>query len=306
MDISVIICSHRPRADFLDETLRGLMAQTLDRAEWELLCIDNANPEPLAGKVDLRWHPRGRLLVEPRLGLTRARLLGIREAQGDLLVFVDDDNVLAPNYLTCATEISREWTKLGAWGGQCLPRYEAEPDPVLRKYLPMLGIRELKRDVWSNLPIWQTAPIGAGMCVRREVARSYAGRVAQDENRARLGRIGGQLFSGEDYDLVYSAHELGLGSGVFTRLRLTHLIAAHRVTPEYLARLCEGTFYSNALVNHFCGLPPERTGWTRRLIAFGKALGLSRVERRIFRAGERGTRAAMETLREMASPAHSR
>src|SRR5580658_7466146 len=105
--ISVIICAHNPRRDYLSRALDALKAQSLPREQWELLLIDNASKEPLANSLDLSWHRGGRHVLEKELGLTPARLRGIREASGEVLVFVDDDNVLAPDYLDHALGIAR-------------------------------------------------------------------------------------------------------------------------------------------------------------------------------------------------------
>src|SRR4030095_1866009 len=101
--LSVAICTHNPRADYFARTLDGLRAQTLSRNEWELLIVDNASAPPLA--PDLSWHPRGRIVREERAGLTPARTCAIRSTIADLIVFVDDDNVLAPDYLALCLEI---------------------------------------------------------------------------------------------------------------------------------------------------------------------------------------------------------
>src|ERR1700722_2249773 len=97
--VSVIICSHNPRENYLRRVLDALRAQTLPAQEWELLLVDNASTEPLAGRFDLSWHPNARHVREEKTGLTPARLRGIAEANGELLVFVDDDNVLRSDYL---------------------------------------------------------------------------------------------------------------------------------------------------------------------------------------------------------------
>ena len=57
-ELSVILCTHNPRAAFLAETLAGLRAQTLPPERWELLVVDNASNQPLV--PDLAWHPRAR------------------------------------------------------------------------------------------------------------------------------------------------------------------------------------------------------------------------------------------------------
>src|ERR1700758_1202661 len=104
-ELSIVICTHNPRLEYLSRTLEALRVQTLPVAEWELLLIDNASRSPVAASVNLTWHPNGRHVKEEVLGLTPARLRGIQETQGQLLVFVDDDSVLEPSYLEIAMRI---------------------------------------------------------------------------------------------------------------------------------------------------------------------------------------------------------
>src|SRR5438045_2489860 len=100
--ISVIICTHNTRSDYFNRCLSVLETQTLPREKWELLLVDNASSPNRAPRPDLAWHPRARLVVEKQPGLTPARLRGIRESKGGLLIFVDDDNVLDPDFLETA------------------------------------------------------------------------------------------------------------------------------------------------------------------------------------------------------------
>ncbi len=74
-DVSVILCTHNPRADYLDRVLVGLRRQTLSFQHWELLLIDNASKESVADRFDIGWHPNGRHVREDELGLTEARNL---------------------------------------------------------------------------------------------------------------------------------------------------------------------------------------------------------------------------------------
>jgi len=98
-DVSVILCTHNPRADYLDRVLVGLRRQTLSVQHWELLLIDNASNESLAARFDIGWHPNGRHVREDELGLTPARLRWVAEAVAELPLFVDEGNVLNPNDL---------------------------------------------------------------------------------------------------------------------------------------------------------------------------------------------------------------
>jgi glycosyltransferase involved in cell wall biosynthesis len=249
MDISLIICTHNPRADYLERTLKALENQTLAMDRWELLLIDNASAELLAGKWDLGWHPQARVVREELVGLTHARIRGILESRAGTIVFVDDDNVLDPDYLQHAYNISNDMPFIGVWGGSIKGEYEAEPSNLSKEYLSGLAIEEIDRDYWSNIAQWSRAcPFGAGMCVRRSVALTYRELVSKEPLRSSLGRRGLSLSSGEDTDLAFSACDLGYGIGRFHCLKLIHLIPAERVSKKYLIRLHASFSVSNEVL----------------------------------------------------------
>ena len=116
-ELSVIICSHDPRSDYLWRVLKTLAAQTLPKESWELILIDNASANALHERYSLAWHLHGRHVREENLGLTHARLRGIAESKADILVFVDDDNLLDDQYLQHVVGIASKYPRLGAWSG---------------------------------------------------------------------------------------------------------------------------------------------------------------------------------------------
>lgn len=66
--LSVILCTHNPRPDYIQRVVAALRAQTLGVDQWELLVVDNASTVPVSSLVDLSWHPHGRHVVEPEWG----------------------------------------------------------------------------------------------------------------------------------------------------------------------------------------------------------------------------------------------
>lgn len=251
VNASLIICTHNPRRHFLDRTLASLRTQELPYDQWELLVIDNASEPPLDSRFDISWHPNGQLVRERELGLAAARRRGISEAVGTLLVFVDDDNILANDYLSEALTISREWPTLGTWGsGSISPEFEQPPPDHLRPYLGDLALRDNNRPNWSNvLSCSEATPAGAGMCVRRGVADEYR-RLQQTETIRLTGRQGTALVGHDDYEIAYVGCSIGLGMGVFPQLKLIHLIPKERVTERYLLRLAEGNQLSKGLLEY--------------------------------------------------------
>lgn len=297
--LSVIICTHNPRRDALEKVIDALRSQTLQMKQWELLLIDNASDTVLAIEVDLSWHPNARHVREEQLGLTAARLRGIREAKAETFVFVDDDNVLDLNYLEIAYRISQSWSILGAWGGQIIPDFEVQPPDWTKSYLWMLAIREFDRDKWSNLlHQHETTPCGAGLCVRKVVAQKYAELVRQQPERAGMDRKGQLLTSCGDSDLAFTACDIGLGTGQFTSLIVTHLIPANRLQEDYLLRLAEGMGYSIAILNYFRGKLPPKLSWTSKLLQYCRRWSMEPKKRCFYDASQRGLALA---LREIAA-----
>ena len=300
--ISIIVCTHNPRSDYLAATLDGLRFQTLPADQWEFLLIDNASEAGREPGIDLGWHPGARLIREEKLGLTPARLRGIREAQGDLLVFVDDDNMLDPDSLETAQRIASEKPYLGSWSGQCRGRFDESPPEWTRRYWGNLAIREFKEDRWSNLPrLGDTMPCGAGLCVRREIALHYLKLNESGQRSFQFDRTGDSLVSGGDNDLAACACDLGLGVGLMTSLKLQHLIPPVRLTADYLARLAEGINFSSVLLDHARGLPVVPRSRGRRLLDGLRLQITAQPHRSIQSAAIRGFDRAVEVLSKPSS-----
>ncbi len=308
MKLSVIICTHHPRPDYLARTLEALRRQTLPTRDWELILIDNASQPALAAESfgpGVAWHPAGRLVREEELGLTVARLRGIAEAQTELVVMVDDDNVLDPDYLENALRIHDEHPHIGVWGSaRLVPEFEVQPDPRLAPWVAALALWELPHDVWSNLrhPN-RSVPCGAGMCIRKPIARHWSDLVANDPIRRGLDRKGQSLVSAGDGDLALTACSLGLGTGVFTALRLTHLIPARRVHRDYLLNLFESMQFSEALLRHVHGVSDD--SFRERCKQTARLFFLRGVHRRFHWRSVRGIARARRMIRGQAvgSPA---
>jgi glycosyltransferase involved in cell wall biosynthesis len=300
-ELSVVICTHNPRADYLARCLDALKAQTLDLAHWDLLVIDNLCDVPLAPRIELNWHPRARVIREETLGLTPARLRGIEDAKAALLVFVDDDNVLASDYLAVALNVAAEKPFLGAWSGGCEPEFEARPPPWLRRYWGNLALRQVDRDLWSNLsrdP--DTLPCGAGLCVRRDVAEHYLMLNRTGQRSFQLDRAGKSLVSGGDQDLAACACDIGYGAGVIAALRLTHLIPAGRLTLEYQTRLAEGIYFSAVVLAFLRGSDQAAAAYRVRWTHVVRAWLAPGPHRRIQLACLSGRRRGVAYARRMA------
>ena len=282
LPLSAIICTHNPRLEHLQEALSSLQAQRrLDPKSWELIVVDNASVTPVATQIDLSWHPLGRVISEPRLGLTRAQLASFHVAKGEFLLYIDDDNILDANYLHLVLSSFAVAPELGAIGGKSIPRYQAQPPNWFRELDLNLGCRDLGDTAlyasWSpNEPEHvypECAPIGAGMALRRQALAAYVNALSSESVRESLGRKGEDLSSGEDNDIIMSVLADGWQVAYLPQLRLEHLIPAARLSRDYLARYAYSTNRTWVQVLDVHGIRPwpRASAWTlplRKLKAY--------------------------------------
>lgn len=250
--LSVVICTHNPRREYLRRAIDHLAKQSLPHEQWELVVVDNRSESAVSQWLDLSWHPRARVVREEAIGLTNARICGIESSLGDTLVFVDDDNLLRADYLVESLRIAHEYPFLGAWGGQQKPVFEQAPPAQLREiYDELLAIRNVEKPVWTNIVGHIVAtPHGAGMCLRRRVAEVYVGVLRNNPLRRSLDRSGTSLTGSGDHDMAFMACDEGLGVGLFPSLVLEHLMPPERLREEYLLRLTEGGHFSAAILGY--------------------------------------------------------
>jgi hypothetical protein len=91
--------------------------------------------------------------------------------------------------------------------------------------------------------------MGAGLCVRKEIALAYSQYCDQSSIQI-TDRQGASLVGKGDTEISIVCCSLGLGTGVFPELKLTHVIPQHRVSEDYFVRLAEGTYVSDFLLDH--------------------------------------------------------
>jgi glycosyltransferase involved in cell wall biosynthesis len=281
--ISVAICTHGPRLDYLSRVLNALKSQTLPRSDWELLLVDNASPVSVSRGVDLAWHPNARIIVEAELGIASARIRAMREFTGELLVFFDDDNVMADDYLQCCSELFGQRPDLGAVSGCLMPEYEAPPPEWFGPYESWIAVRRITKSTWSNFLDSRSEPVTAGMCLRRNVATAFVNATMNNPIMRILDRRGASLLSGEDVAIAKIAMKMDYSVGQFAELRMLHLIPKRRVAPAYLFSLYRHLVASGHLMGWVDGLgrEPIRLSWRMLLRAAFCFVKGDRIRRRL-------------------------
>jgi glycosyltransferase involved in cell wall biosynthesis len=270
----------------LVEVLEALLQQSLPAQFFEVLLIDNASDRvdlpALTADLATARNLKLRLLTEPRLGLSHARRCGILAASSSLLVLVDDDNLLDPDFLQCAVDLALSHPHTGCFGGRVRPRFEQPLLPWQAEFQALLALVDHGPQTLhfsaSNFAEQRCypgfAPVGAGMVLKRSAARAWMQLDAARPAAQRLSdRSGSNAASSGDNDIVLCALRSGFDVAYFPQLQLTHLIPSARLQRDSLGRLNRGIQCSWQRLLQLHGISPwaplSRTGaWLRTIRAW--------------------------------------
>jgi glycosyltransferase involved in cell wall biosynthesis len=296
--LTVLLPTYNPRLDHIQRVLEALRTQTAPTELWDLLIVDNNSSPPLTGLLDVSWHPRGRVLSVPTPGKMHALAAAFRATTTPLLLILDDDTVPTAELIAQILQVDKQYPVLGTWS----TRVELEiEDPAIvppARLRPLLAERLIETAMWSNDPLHSPSTAwGCGMTVRRAVADAYLAQTADNPSRLQLDPVGDQPGYGGDTDLSYTGFAIGLGTGVFPHLKITHLIPTRRCTVDYLIRNLEAHEFSHQL-QHYArhGELPPPPGLGTKVRRWWKWLSGDSIDRAMLSAEQRGRAAARRTL----------
>jgi glycosyltransferase involved in cell wall biosynthesis len=214
-----------------------------DLITWEILVVDNNSTDETATIIQSyqsTWvepFPL-RYCFEPEQGAAFARQRAIREAQGRLVGFLDDDNLPAPNWLEEVDRFAKQYPKAGAFSGQIHGTFEVEPPPNFKKIQDFLAIREHGSNPFRFEPDRLNLPPAAALVVRRQ-----AWLESVPTSPILIGRVGKSMVGGEDYEVLLHLHKQKWEIWYNPQMHSYHYIPKHRLEPAYLK-----------LLAHSCGL----------------------------------------------------
>lgn len=236
--ITVIVCCYNSAAR-LPATLESLARQEAKGVSWELVLVDNASTDHTAKIArelwtDLQSEVPLKIVSEEKLGLSHARLRGVKEAVYDTLGFVDDDNSLDPGWVRLAALTMAGNPDIGLLGSGNIEAVFEHPVPEwVNNFAPMLACGSMAGDKIQVICPGGTVA-GAGMVTRKAVfqdMREHYGVFLSSD------RKGINTSSGGDIEFAYVVSILGWKIAKHPNLRMKHFIPAGRTQPDYLRRL---------------------------------------------------------------------
>ena len=235
--ISVILCTYN-RDKYIYNVLRSVAENDLPHDQYEIVLVNNNSTDHTeqecqrfqADYPDIRF----RYCVETNQGLSHARNRGIRESQGDLLAYVDDDATVNREYLRTYADFFAATPDAVAAGGPILPRYETEEPSWMSHYTRQLITGKLYLGDKPR-PFARCAyPGGGNSCYRKSVFDTIG------LFNVELGRKGNSLIGAEEKDLYDKMTTRGMRFYYLPTAILYHIIPPQKLTQDYFDRLTHG------------------------------------------------------------------
>jgi glucosyl-dolichyl phosphate glucuronosyltransferase len=267
--VSVVICAYTlERIDRIAAAIESLASQTVP--PHEIVLVIDHSPE-LEAECRRRWPQVNVLPNREQQGLSGARNTGLEEASGEVVAFLDDDAVAAPDWIERLGAAYAEERVLGA-GGTVRPDWsEGRPPWFPPEFDWVVGCTHSgmprEREAVRNL-------VGANMSFRRGALVESGGF------RHELGRIGKIPAGCEETDLcIRIGQRHPEGEIVYDpEAVVDHYVPAERGSREYFSSRCRGEGRSKAiltaLVGSDSGLSAERS-YVRRTLPSGFLRGLA-------------------------------
>lgn len=101
-----IVLPTRDRQALLPRAIASVLEQLYDR--WELIVVDDGDTDAVASVLAEVEDERIVAVEGPRRGLSAARNAGLDAAAGDLVCYLDDDNVMHPAWLQAVVHVFAE------------------------------------------------------------------------------------------------------------------------------------------------------------------------------------------------------
>jgi glucosyl-dolichyl phosphate glucuronosyltransferase len=230
LDLTIAICTWN-RAALLDQTLMRLReAEIPIDISWELLVVDNNCTDNT--QVVLAKHTKHfplKILQELQQGHSHARNRAVREAQGNWLIWTDDDVLVPADWLMQYWQAMQLFPEAAYFVGPVRPWFENTPPAWVIRHSAKLQsfwalvdhgpeVRKLTEKEYG---------FGANMAFKLELLKAHP-------FDARRGRVANRLTSGDDSLVIEQLKKQGhFGVWVGTA-PVEHWLPSSRLTSQYV------------------------------------------------------------------------
>jgi Predicted glycosyltransferases len=248
--ISTIILTYK-RDDALADTIDRLKPHVVQRSDHELIIVDN-NADGIDRAQMLRGLSGQCITLAENRGVTGGRNVGIKQARGDILIFLDDDSLLEGDmgvYDQLLTSFDDD-ARLGAVAFRIWLRKIGVSDPIEFPHTDKNLSRENEFETFRF--------IGAGHALRRSALdevgiypESFFYGMEEFELSFRLMKAGYRIVFDPRFTVTHMKAESGrlVRKDVIERMYANKLFIAWRHLPAKEAILCLGAWGVKTLID---------------------------------------------------------
>lgn len=281
--ISVIICTYN-RDKYIYNLLKSIAENTLLTDKYEIVLVNNNSTDSTEDECsrfctnyrDVKF----RYFLETNQGLSYARNRGIQEAEGNVVVYVDDDATINKEYLRTYYDFFDKDDNIEAAGGAILPVYETEEPQWMSHFTRRLITGKLYiGNKTKEFP--KGAFPGGGNAAYRKSVFDKVGLFNPE-----LGRKGNSLIGAEEKDLFDKMVDNGIKFYYLPDAILYHIIPPAKLTNDYFQRLTYSIGKSERIrtlaiskKKYYSRLFSEAVKWAATIVLWSKFFFTANVQK---------------------------
>ncbi len=243
--LSIVLCTHKI-VPTLSDCFASLCEQSAKPEDYEIVFVNNdfKNKELKEFVQNMRKKYENihiKYLTEPIKGLSYARNSGMWAAEGEYILYVDDDAIAEKSVVEETIRAFESDSEFGVVGGQVLLNAPDSAKDIVND--ETIGL-------WSNLFIkgkeireakdYGEFPYGANFAVRAECLKQIGGF------RCSYGRVGNNFAGGEETLVCFMMETINKKVGLNPASRVEHRVDEGRFTLEHI----EKTAYSGIMTQY--------------------------------------------------------
>ncbi|MEN9917931.1 MAG: hypothetical protein RL662_367 [Bacteroidota bacterium] len=229
------ITSTYNRDNYIGETLKSVCEQDFAVDDYEIIVVDNNstdNTAVICAEYKAKYPTRQfNYYKETQQGVSFAHNKGLREAKGEFIVFVDDDETINKDHLSRIDIYLKKYPQIDLFATGVIPVYETGQPKWMSHFTQRLiggyfnegkRVKRLKR---SNYP-------GTGHTIIRRSLYDKYGFYKTD-----LGRVGKSLMGAEDKELFNRLSENNVACYYLPDIAVYHHIPESKTTDDFFERV---------------------------------------------------------------------
>lgn len=237
LDVTVAIPTYNgaKRLPAVLDRLRGQVGT--GALKWEVIVADNNSVDETAAVVrtfQQQWSDDVSLRYSfvADQGAAFARQRAVEIARGEIIAFLDDDNLPEKDWVMSVHRFSCEHTEAGAFGSQIHGEFETPLPDEIRSIACFLAIVERGEKPHLYEPAKKMLPPGAGLAVRREAwLENVPKRLFLNHKGKKAG------LASEDLEAILHIQKAGWQVWYNPEMVVYHRIPAARLQADYMRSL---------------------------------------------------------------------